>query len=577
MKKLLTHISLILIVGFVFAGCADLSVQNLNEPTTDAVFADETNLEKLLRGGFSDWAISVISSYATHPDLIADQITSTNNVRNFWDFAQEPRLRLTNSTSYSGANAWENFYSGYNAAVATANLFIKNPDISDAFRAQAYFLRGLGRGYLGMIFDRGYLLSEDFDATEVPEFVAYGALVDGAIADFEQAISLVASASTDFVFKTMPNDTDTWDADEFQDIVNSFAARILASKARTAAEAASIDWSKVLSFAQAGLGGPSAKSSLGVFKNANIGSTGEFSNYYMDWANFIISCANRGEIKTCSGYLPIDVKVIHTMNPDYPTTYPTENAKGTTATLPATTSTDPRLDGYHIYTTNAGFLRSTRNANLYSNYFSARNHSGNDWDQESNEVVLFTDTEVTLLIAEAQLMSGQKAVAATTLNNSPAGTGTTTLGDFELWAVENNIIAEASLSGGWTLAGTESTEAFQFALMREYAVEVNNFGGVGVNWAFMRRHDLLQVGSATMFPVPASQLEVLGLDIYSFGGPSNAGEVGSASGANSWTTLASRAGLTGTVAKNKAVIPFTPNNSKIIPPKSIFSKGAYNQ
>jgi hypothetical protein len=44
-----------------------------------------------------------------------------------------------------------------------------------------------------------------------------------------------------------------------------------------------------------------------------------------------------------------------------------------------------------------------------------------------------------------------------------------------------------------------------------------------------------------MFPVPGSELEILGLENYTFGGPTFAGQTGSASGANSWKNLAATA------------------------------------
>jgi len=94
------------------------------------------------------------------------------------------------------------------------------------------------------------------------------------------------------------------------------------------------------------------------------------------------------------------------------------------------------------------------------------------------------------------------------------------------------------------MTGTESMAEFQWALLREYSVEIHTLGGVSPPWFFMRRHDLLQVGSATMLPVPASELEILGMEIYTFGGPSFAGQVGTASGANSWKDLAEKAGMT---------------------------------
>jgi len=48
---------------------------------------------------------------------------------------------------------------------------------------------------------------------------------------------------------------------------------------------------------------------------------------------------------------------------------------------------------------------------------------------------------------------------------------------------------------------------------------------------------MLQAGSPTMYPVPASELEISQDAIYTFGGPAAAGEVGTASGANDWRNI----------------------------------------
>ena len=58
-----------------------------------------------------------------------------------------------------------------------------------------------------------------------------------------------------------------------------------------------------------------------------------------------------------------------------------------------------------------------------------------------------------------------------------------------------------------------------------------------VEWAFMRRHDMLQEGTPTMYPVPASELEITQDEIYTFGGISQAGQEGTASGANDWRNI----------------------------------------
>lgn len=553
-KNLKTLLSTAVIGALVFTNCADLSVDNLNEPTKEAVEGSAENQSKLLAGGFSDMATALISSYATHPDLISDQITSTNNVRNFWDFAQEPKMRLTNAQTYSGANAYRVFYGNFNSAIATANLFINNivnngvqvsnatgADVTSSILAQAYLLRGISRGYLGMMYDQAFLIDENFViGTDVPEFAPYGALIDASKADLDAAIAAAEAAdAATFVFNTMPNPVNTWNKAEFIQIANSYAAKIVAGEARTAAEAAKTDWAAVLAYAQKGIG--TVADGLNVFNNNNIGSSGDFANYYADWSNYVVTCGSNA-LSSCSSYLPVDVKVTHTMDTSYPTTYPADSAQGNRATYPPATSADPRLDGYFVYTTNAGYLNSARNGNLYSNYIYSRLYGGNNWSLASNTVTLFTDTENELLIAEAQVMLGQIAAAGATLQASTAGTGTTTIGQV-LSAEAGGTIASGTLSGGYTFDGTESVSAMQFALMREYAVEVNQLGGVGSNWFFMRRHDLLQPGAVTMFPVPVSELEILGMTVYQFGGADAAGEIGSASGANNWKDLAGKAGL----------------------------------
>lgn len=50
----------------------------------------------------------------------------------------------------------------------------------------------------------------------------------------------------------------------------------------------------------------------------------------------------------------------------------------------------------------------------------------------------------------------------------------------------------------------------------------------------MRRHNLLQKGTPTIYPVPDSELQILDISTYTFGGVENAGQPGTSSGANSW-------------------------------------------
>ena len=574
----LKSLLLVLIAGSVtFVSCADLSVQNVNEPTKEVVEGNAENQTKLLAGGFYDLTTSIVSQHGVNINMLADQNTSTNNFNAYWDYAEEPRRRLNNTPGSNNPSVFSSFFGGFNSSVATANIFINNivnegqtisdpsgQDVTNDILAQAYFLRGLAYGYIGLIYDQGYLIDENFVIGEdEASFVPYGDLIAAAKTDLDQAISLASGSST-FTFNSMPNPADSWSADEFVDIANSFTARILAGQARTAAERDQLDWNAILDYAEKGIGGPEALSSLGVFKNQNIGSSGEFANYLADWSNFLVAGSlfpdENGEGQG-NGYNPSDVKVIHLMDPDYPVEYPANLATGSEAGLAPSDSDDPRL-GYFVYTTNPGFLNPARNATLYSNYFSLRNFADSDWWPAENSVILFTDTENALLLAEAQLMTNDPGSAAATINATPSGTGETTLG-FSFPAERLGYIEDATLSGGYTLAGTESIAEFQWALLREYSVEIHLLGGTSPQWFLMRRHDMLLEGTATMLPVPGSELELRGLDNYTFGGPSFAGEVGTASGANTWKNLAQAAGVAKTVAKSaNNYAPARPDNDQ---------------
>lgn len=549
----------------VMASCAELSVDNNNEPTTESVLEDPANILKLLGGGFSDFSSAVITSYAVHPNLMADQNTSTNNVRAFWAFADEPRLPMNNTTAFGSQGVYTVFFGGFNAAVATSNIFIKQievdgtiimdegVDVTGTVLAQAYFLRGLARGYLGLMYDQGYLLDENFDPSTTPDFASYSDLIAGSLSDLDNTISLVEAAAS-FEFNVMPNGDDVWTKNEFLTIANSMAARIAAGEARTRAEADNLDWTSILAYANKGIGGPNAADAdLTDWSPSNVGSAGEFANYMSDWLNFVVTGSPTGAPEDLgSGYLPVDVKQIHLMDPTYPTAYPAAEASASTASLAPSTTTDPRI-AYFQYTTNPGFLNPTRNAALFSNYFSLRLHGANDWWPSTNKVTLMTKTEVDMLRAEANVMLGQSALAAPILNASSAGTNPTEL-SWDLPGVQLGYVAQNSLAGGYTLDGTENEAQMQWALLREYSVELDNLGGAGIQWFFMRRHDMLQAGTPLNYPVPGSELEILGLDNYTFGGADFAGQVGTSDGANSWQDLYGKTGLKVNPSASKAVV-----------------------
>ncbi|MCG2590104.1 RagB/SusD family nutrient uptake outer membrane protein [Rhodohalobacter sulfatireducens] len=571
LNKLKFIVSL-LIVALAISSCedlslADLDVENQNDPDRERALAEDADVQNLLAGSTADVFFEITNVYGVHMNGLSDQMTSTNAFFSFWDFAEEPRLRLNNRTTYADADVFYAPWSTFNSGVSTANtiiqqieidgqtLVVDGVDVSQKMLASAYFLRGISRGYLGAVYDQGYIVNPDTDLTQL-ETVSYTELINAGLADIEQAMTL-ADGVSDFTWDYLPTG-DSWNIQQFKVIANSMAARIAASEARTASEAASMDWNRVLTYANAGLGGPNAADG-GAMLDFTASGVGPFVFYnnLADWSGFLIA----GGIDTGAGYLPTDLKVIKLLDNSYPANYP-----AAPDVLAPAESEDPRI-GYYVYTTNFGFLNPTRNRSIFTNYWSIRMFGGNNWGQTGQPVVYMTSSEIEYLRAEANLMSGNAAEAATILNNSPFGTGTTTF-SIDLPAVQNGYILaeEQSMSGGNTIAPDASVAEFQTALLTEYSVELYMIAGIGTEWFFMRRHDMLQAGTALHYPIPGQELEITGASYYTFGGAENTSEEGTADGANSWKQLLS------SPAKTAGFSNMTQADSEMYGPK-IFRKG----
>ena len=524
-----------LMLLFINCGNSNITDQGAEEfvPIEGCENTDPSQCLNIIKGAFYNLTTGIVSSTGVSMGLLADQYTSTNTYRNYYDFAKEPRVTLTNRTADDFKFNIEEFYEHFSEAYRTTNLFINHATSSDSAlikqkRGIAYFIRGVSQGYLGLIYDKVYL--DDFDNDEENELVEYPELIENSLSDLDRAISFFEE-NPGFEHTNLPGNNNSLSSGYLMDIANSFAARILAGKARTYEEAQNTEWNRVYSYASKGVGGFDSFTGKKVFSLKNSVREGEFANYYADWSNFIVE----GDFQTGSGFIPTDVKIFHLLDSSYPTIYPKDEVKNDTLTLKEAASTDSRLE-YYKYTTNKGSLREERDVNLFSTYFSQRMYSENNWWLRENKIILFTDTETKYLMAEAQLMLGNNTSAANILNQSPANNTRTDLG-FDLSAVRNQRIPSNGFTGNHSFDGSESTAEFQLALLREYSVELEGLGGVGLQWFFMRRHNLLQEGTATMYPIPESELLKIGIPHYTFGGVANAGQRGTASGSNSWKNL----------------------------------------
>lgn len=558
---------LLLTTGLVLSSCADLTVDNLNAPDRERALAADEDLESLLSGSTADVFWTVTHLFGININAYSDMMSTTNMVYSWWVFTDEPRREMPNVPTFSDLIVNSYFWSNFNAGVQTANtiigvieddnkeIIVDGENITQKMLASAYFLRGVSKSYIGMIYDQGYNIFPETDLTTL-EIVSYDEILEAGLADLEEAVTL-ANGATAFTWDLLPT-PDSWDIDEFETITYSIAARALAAKARTSSDADAMDWQRVLDYANRAAGGDNAAADMDGFIATSVAE--DYYNQMKDWHTYRVGSP---------GYLPPDIMVQHTLDPEYPTSYPVE--AGVFLTEEDYNPTDPR-SSYHGYTPERFAQSADRNKALFTQYYFLREFADNQWWQHSGyPIVYYLSAETDYIKTEAYLRLGDKVSAADVLNQSPFGSGVT---DFspDLPAKTLGYISENGLSGGNTILATASDAEFQFALLREYAVEISLMGGVGNQWFFMRRWDMLQEGTPLHYPIPANELEITDQPFYTFGGVSNAGQPGTASGANSWTDLAEKID-SGTAFFNKTQ---TQSQSKQVKSSSLIEMNSYN-
>ena len=434
------------------------------------------------------------STAGVHFSLLADQTTNTNGNSNWWYYAQEPRMRIINSSSERSYNAslnvlYSNFYQANLDATKVIDI-IENQggkafDDSGKDRTNdcligAYYAKGVSQGYLGNLYDRGIIV-DDVNLSERGYPNSYKELTENGVRHLEKAIALAESSSSlqfDFLQGVAVS------KEQFLKLANSIAARILSSIARDKSEAVALGsghWQRVLAFAD-----------KGFTEDFIITTTsGGYYNALLNNLTFKGS-SNR----------PVDIKVPYLADKthNYPNFYPTD----ATILQPIETD-DDRFYEYFSYTPNFGILMESRGRGLFSNYIRERwTNSYNSLAEVGSINPYILAEEVRLIKAEAKLFLND-FVGAAELLNDPASSRKSKghLGDIP--ATENDIRA---------------------ALHYEYAIEIDGAAGVTVPFSFMRRNDLLIGGTPTEYPIPQKQLELIGESLYSFGGKEFIGEKG---------------------------------------------------
>lgn len=501
--KLLSTVSLMAVL--LFSSCADLVVENKNEPSQEKVITSASDVSGLVIGAWSTYALNS-QAYHQYALLVqADWITGTPG--NWWGneaghevgvLTGEPeRLSVypnsPTSTFLEVVNwNWNPIYS----ALFNVNTAIKVIEAGEVefdseatklqLKATSQLLQAIGYGSIGLIFDRGYVIDETTDLSTL-SLLPYKDLIDAAVAKIDEAkatadaAKAAGSPGVDSAIIPLLGSIDSRypsaeaiDWDEFKKIANTFAASFLAQYPRLPSE--TVDWDAVYTYASAGI-------------------DFDFAPYSDDanWIPYMIAQI----INTDWGR--VDMKIVHKLDPNQPRYWPTtDGANGPGPDAPPVNSPDARFGTdytedyiWGVFNPARGYYK--RSHVKYTRYPSFNFNSV--WD---DPLPMMLRAQNNLLIAEAELnrSSGNIQNAVDKINDTRVGRGNLT-----------------------PLTAADPVDDIREALEYEWDIEVAVTGLSTLSpWYNKRRWGQLVKGSMLHLPVPAGELGIIGEDYYTFGG-----------------------------------------------------------
>lgn len=480
------------------AGCRpSLDVTNPNEPDIPRALASPEDVKNLAVSSLRSWYIGATD----YEPWLMFQVTADASTANYGNFGMrfnnlEPRIPYENNSAGGDRGVtespWNSSYSALGAANDAIRAFKGGLTLpegqaeTDKYRRLAQFTQAATLTTLALVFDQAFIVDETSDPSSPPTLKPYTEVSAAAVAKWA-ALATDAAGKSDTYDQSseFPMADAPLTSDRLARWANTMAALTLAYTPRNAAEAAKVDWAKVATFADKGIGTGSAGAPFDVVV------VGDYNNWY----------SGLTELGDGISWTRVDMRLICRMDPSQPCKF-----NGTIP--PQGSSPDAR------FTTDYGYDAELigdpgRGIYMQSPYYHARYYDySSDGNDEIGPAPYLLAAESDLVHAEALIRSGGSlATAASLINITRVGRG--------------NLPPATAADGAATLLAD---------IDYERDVELLSTDGFTL---FQRRHvDGLQPGTVHQLPIPAKELETLGLPIYTFGGIGNEQSLIAAGGAS---------------------------------------------
>jgi len=470
------------LMAVLLTGCESLDVKNQNDPDFATAFSRPSDVRGVAGSLFNAWYMEVQDGYEGTGLMMwvgADAGTCSWGNAAMRDFSYEPRIAWDNTPSYPNATQTERQYKGLYSVLSSCNEVLAQVELgtmvitagdgtdeTPMVTAVAHLIQGLSLGYLGLIFDKGFVVTEYTDLTKTVEVSPYMAMIDTALKCLDKCIALCEANTFTCDADWIPGITMT--NVKMGELANTAAAVLLSYSPRNKTENDAVDWAKVGAYANKGL----------TYDFAPVMDDIQWYTSYHTYANY-------------GGWGQADMRIVNMMDPRFPSRWVDAN---TWNILPARTTThtagiDDRIFTDFQYLSTCSF-RVERGYYHFSCYrFSRYDDYLSTWTTAQPQ---FRKVENDLLKAEAMLHQSNYSGAAGIIN---AGTRVT--------------------RGALAPVAANATEVEQ-AIFYERNIELF-CTGLGLEFFTMRKADKLQPGTPLHLPIPGSQLEVNIMESYTFG------------------------------------------------------------
>lgn len=508
-----THKKWLAALALVASGavaCADLDVANSVAPDRDRTLANPQDAAGLVSAGYRSWW-NVSSSY-DGPMMFVSTASFQHSAypANFVmvDYSRIPRIAINNNT-FGGDQyeyfryAWTQYYRAI-SGVAEGLQALEGVSLGSAAadaRIQAYgkLVLGLAHGGIALLFDQGYIVREDTDLLSSVPLVPYSQVMDAALTFLDEAIDIASKNEFKIPADWMGREVDQDDLIKF---AYSMKARYRANVARTPAQRKAVDWAAVVADIDKGI---TEDWKMNLVSGSGWGSTGIRYAHLKGWGQlnyFVMGMADQSGKYQKWMSTPVNSRSVEVDGEPFLIITPDKR-------FPQGATIDEQMDNKGTLwkipvRVGEQWARPDRGEWRWSYY----NTVYEGWNN-SSEWPIITVAEMDLLKAEAAFYDGDYAAAATLVNKyrTAAGLNATDASGTNTSCVPK--LPDGQCGDLWEM------------LKWEKRLETYFKGHMMNSWFFDGRGwgDLME-GTFLEFPVPALDLELENIAVYTTGGTS---------------------------------------------------------